>query len=77
MNALREFGYGLSLGPFPVVVWFGLAALLLMVLAAGIAGLKKQVPALRKVSVRTHRAMAVAGIVLALVHLVLGLSSYV
>lgn len=76
MSALRDFGYGLSLGPFPVVVWFGLIALVLMVAAAGIAGLKKQVPALRKVSVRAHRATAGAGILLALVHLVLGLSSY-
>ncbi len=76
MGALRDFGYGVSLGPFPVVVWVGLAALVFMILAAGIAGLKKQVPALRKVSVRAHRAMAVTGVLLALVHLVLGLSSY-
>lgn len=76
MKALQSFGYGTSLGPFPVVVWFGFAAILLMVLAAGFAGLKKQVPAFRKVSVRAHRAMAGAGIFLALVHLVLGLSTY-
>ncbi len=76
MKALQSFGYGTSLGPFPVVVWFGLAALLLMIVAATIAGLKKQVPAFRKVSVRAHRALAGAGIVLALVHLVLGLSTY-
>lgn len=77
MDALRSFGYGISLGPFPVVVWFGLAALLLMVVTAAIAGLKKQVPAFRRVSVRAHRALAIGALVLALVHLALGLSVYV
>jgi hypothetical protein len=76
MEALRDFGYGTSLGPFPVVVWFGFAAILLMILAATVAGLKKQVPLFRKVSVRAHRVLAGSGIALALVHLVLGLSSY-
>jgi hypothetical protein len=77
MEALRDFGYGTSLGPFPVVVWFGLAALLLFLAAATIAGLKKQVPLFRRISVRVHRAMAIAGLVLALFHLVLGLSTYI
>lgn len=76
MKALQSFGYESSLGPFPVVVWFGLAALVFMIVAAGLAGLKKQVPAFRKVSVRVHRALAGFGIALALVHLVLGLSTY-
>jgi hypothetical protein len=77
MEALRDFGYGTSLGPFPVVVWFGLAALLLFLAAATIAGLKKQVPLFRRISVRVHRAMAIVGLVLALFHLVLGLSTYI
>jgi hypothetical protein len=77
MEALRSFGYGTSLGPFPVAVWFGFATLVLLILAAGIASLKKQIPALRRVSVRVHRGLAIAGLVLALFHLVLGLSVYV
>jgi len=77
MNALQEFGYGTQLGPFPVVVWFGLAALVLFVAAALIAGLKKQVSLFRRVSIRGHRAIALVGLVFALVHLVLGLSTYV
>jgi hypothetical protein len=76
MEALRSFGYGTSLGPFPVVVWFGFATLVLLILAAGIAGLKKQIPVLRRVSVQVHRGLAIAGLVLALFHLVLGLSVY-
>jgi hypothetical protein len=47
-----------------------------LILAAGIASLKKQIPALRRVSVRVHRGLAIAGLVLALFHLVLGLSVY-
>jgi len=77
MEALRSFGYGTSLGPFPVVVWFGFATLVLLTLAAGIASLKKQIPALRRVSVRVHRGLAIAALALALFHLVLGLSVYV
>jgi len=77
MEALRSFGYGTSLGPFPVVVWFGFATLVFLILAAGIASLKKQIPALRRVSVRVHRGLAIAALTLALFHLVLGLSVYV
>ncbi len=77
MEALRSFGYGTSLGPFPIVVWFGFATLLLLLLTAGIAGLKKQIPVLRRVPVRIHRMMAVIGLVVALFHLLLGLSVYV
>ncbi|MEW5825302.1 MAG: hypothetical protein AB1778_00560 [Candidatus Bipolaricaulota bacterium] len=77
MDALRSFGYGTVLGPFPVVVWFGLVALVLMVLAAGSASLKRRIPALRRVSVGAHRLMASVGLLLALVHLVLALTVYV
>jgi hypothetical protein len=76
MDALRSFGYGMSLGPFPVVVWFGFAAMVLFLAAAGIASLKKQVPLFRRVSVRVHRAMAVVALLLALVHLALALTTY-
>ncbi len=76
MEALRSFGYGTSLGPFPVVVWFGFATLVLLLLTAGTVGLKKQIPALRRVPVRVHRLMAMVSLVLALFHLVLGLSIY-
>ena len=76
MEALRSFGYGTSLGPFPGVVWFGFATLVLLLLTAGIAGLKKQIPVLRRVPVRVHRLMALVSLVLALFHLVLGLSIY-
>ncbi len=77
MEALRQFGYGTSLGPFPTVVWFGLAALVVFLAAAGIAGLKKHVPLFRRVSVRAHRTIALVGLALALFHLLLALSSYV
>ncbi len=76
MGTLRSFGYGTALGPFPVVVWFGLAALILFLAAATMAGLKKQMPLFRRVSVRAHRAIALGGFVLALLHLLLGLSAY-
>lgn len=77
MDALRSFGYGSSLGPFPVVVWFGLVGLLLLVVAAASAGMKKHVPFLRRVSVRAHRLIATVGLLLAIVHLLMGLSIYI
>ncbi len=76
MAALRAFGYGHSLGPFPVVVWFGIAALVFFLTAALLAGLKKQVPLFRKVPVRAHRAIALVGFAFAVIHLLLGLSTY-
>jgi hypothetical protein len=77
MEALRQFGYAMLLGPFPVVVWFGFTALVLFLAAASIASLKKQVPLFRRVSVRVHRAMAVVALLLALFHLLLALTTYI
>jgi hypothetical protein len=77
MEALRLFAYGTSLGPFPVVVWFGFTTLLFLLLTVGIAVLRKRVPALRRVFLRVHRAAAITTLVLALCHLTLGLSVYV
>jgi hypothetical protein len=77
VETLRSFAYGTSLGPFPVVVWFGFATLVLFAMTAGVAGLKKQIPLFRHVPVRVHRMMAIIGLIIGLFHLVLALSIYV
>ncbi len=77
MGFLRDVAFGTIWGPFPVVVWIGLATYVLLLLAGALAGLKRQIKTLRRVPVAVHRGLAVAAIVLATFHLVLGLSAYV
>jgi hypothetical protein len=77
MNFLRTVGFGTIWGPFPVVVWIGLATYSLLLLTAALAGLKRQIKALRRVPVAIHRGFAVATALLATFHLLLGLSAYV
>jgi hypothetical protein len=77
MDFLRNVAFGTIWGPFPVVVWIGLATYVLLLLTAALAGLKRQIKALRRVPMAVHRGLAVAAILLATFHLVLGLSAYV
>ena len=76
MSAIRDIAYGSSLGPFPVVVWIGFATYLLLLLTAALAGLKRQIKALRRVPVSVHRGLGVATALAATFHLLLGLSAY-
>jgi hypothetical protein len=77
MGFLRDVAFGTIWGPFPVVVWIGLATYVLLLLTAALAGLKRRIKALRRVPMAVHRGLAVAAILLATFHLVLGLSAYV
>ena len=77
MNTLRALALDYYWGPFPVVVLIGFATYALFFVAALLAWLKRWVPPLRRVPVKVHRRLALAAIVLACVHLVLGLSVYI
>ncbi|MDD5263621.1 MAG: hypothetical protein PHU43_02175 [Candidatus Bipolaricaulis sp.] len=77
MSFLRNVAFGTIWGPFPVVVWVGLATYVLLLLTGALAGLKRQINALRRVPVAVHRGLAVAALLFATFHLVLGLSAYV
>jgi len=77
MNTLRALALDHYWGPFPVVVLIGFATYALFFAAALLAGLKRWVPRLRRVPVKVHRRLAIAAIILACVHLVLGISVYV
>ncbi len=77
MGFLHTVAFGTIWGPFPVVVWIGLATYVLLLLTAAVAMLKRRIKALRRVPMAVHRGLAVAAIVLATFHLVLGLSAYV
>ncbi len=77
METIRNLAYGYSGWGFPVVVWVGFATLALFAVAAATAGLKRWIRLLRRVSVRTHRRIAIAALLLAAAHLVMALSIYV
>ena len=76
MDFFRKLAYDYSLGGFPVMVLVGFATYALFLLAAMVAGLRRWIRPMRRVSVRLHRWLAFAGLVLAAVHLVMGLSVY-
>jgi len=76
VSTLRSIGFGTTWGPFPVVVWIGFATYLLLLLTAALAGLKRQIKALRRVPVSVHRGLGVATALAATFHLLLGLSAY-
>lgn len=77
MDFIRHIAYASSFGPFPVVVWVGLLTYLLFVSTAGLTSLKRWNKTLRRVPVKVHRRLAVAAVVVATIHLVLGMSIYV
>jgi Co/Zn/Cd efflux system component len=71
---VRDFAYGLLLGK-PIVVWLGILALMLLLSAAAVMFLTLH--ARKKIPFGWHKRFAVAGIIVALIHMVLALSAYV
>jgi DMSO/TMAO reductase YedYZ heme-binding membrane subunit len=74
---IRSLAYGHSLGPFPVVVWVGLATYAMFLCAATLVSLKRWSAALRRVPVKVHRRLAIVALALATAHLILALSIYI
>lgn len=73
MVFLRGLAFGTYLGPFPLVAWVGLVTYSLILAAAILAGGKKWSPRLRRVPVKVHRAMGILAVLMATLHLVMGL----
>jgi len=76
MQSLREIAYGTYLGPFPMIALVGFVAYGLFFATALVTGLKRWVPAFRRVSIRTHRLMAMVALLVATFHLLLGIAAY-
>ena len=77
MSFLRSLAYDYSLGGFPLVVLVGFATYALFAATAAMVGFKRSSRRLRRIPVRVHRSLAIAALLLATVHLLMGLSVYV
>ena len=77
MDFFRDLAYGTTLGPFPMIAGAGLATYL-MILATAILGLgKRWSKKLRRVPFKIHRRMGILSLLLATIHLLMGVSAYV
>jgi len=77
MGFLRGLAYDHSLGPFPIIAIVGFATYALLASTAVLVSLKRWSKRLRRMPVRVHRWMAIAALLLATLHLLMGLSAYV
>ena len=77
MEFFRSIAYDVSLGSLPLIGVLGIVTYALFLLAALLTGLKRWIKPLRRLRVRTHRAIAVVALLLATVHLLMGISVYV
>ena len=77
MGFLREFAYSYHLGPFPAIAIVGFATYAVFLVTAVLVSLKRSVPSLRRIPVKVHRMLAIAALLLATFHLLLGISIYV
>jgi len=77
MNVLRNWGYEVSLGGFPLIALIGFITYALFLTTATMVSAKRWSKRLRRVPVRVHRWMGIGAIALATFHLLMGLSAYV
>lgn len=76
MDTLAGWAYGITWGPFPLVVLLGFLTYALFGATAVLVSLKRYIRPLRRVSIKVHRWLAIIALVIAAVHLVFGLSAY-
>jgi hypothetical protein len=77
MDFFRDLAYGTTLGPFPMIAIAGFATYA-MILTTAILGLgKRWSKRLRRVPFKVHRRMGIFSILLATIHLLMGVSAYV
>lgn len=74
MIFFADLAYGAYLGPLPMIALVGLLTYVLILATAILASGKKWSKRLRRVPVKAHRAMGGLAIVLATLHLLLGIS---
>jgi predicted ferric reductase len=77
MSALREFAYGIYLGPFPMIAIMGFVTYSLVATAALLAWARRRIKRVRRIPIRLHRWLGFAAVVAATFHLLLGLAIYV
>ena len=77
MGFLRDLAYGTYLGPFPVMAIAGFITYAVILVAATLALGKRWSKLLRRVPFKVHRRMGILAIVLATLHLLMGVSAYV
>lgn len=77
MSFFRDLAYGTSLGPFPMIAVIGFATYAI-ILTTAILGLgKRWSKKLRRAPFKVHRRMGFISILLATIHLLMGVSAYV
>lgn len=77
MGFFRSLAYDVTVGSLPLIGVIGIVTYTLFLLAALLTGLKRWIKPLRRLRVRTHRGIAMVALILATVHLLMGLSVYV
>ena len=77
MGFIRDLAYGTYLGSFPVIALVGFLTYAAILTAATLALGKRWSKRLRRVPFRVHRRMGLLAIVLATLHLLMGVSAYV
>jgi len=77
MRAFSDFAYGIYVGPLPMIAVVGFVTYALFLTTAVLVSAKRWSRRLRRVPVRVHRWMAISAILLATLHLLMGLSNYV
>ena len=77
MDVLRDWAFGVSVGQFPLVALIGFITYALFLVTAILVSAKRWSARLRRIPVRVHRWMGIAALLLATLHLLMGVSSYV
>jgi len=77
MDLLRDLAFGTRLGPFPLVARIGFLTHSLILAAAIMVSGKKWSKLRRRVPVNAHRWIGILAVLLATLHLVMGISAYV
>lgn len=77
MGYLRDLAFGTHLGPFPLIALVGFVTYALILVTAILALGKRWSKRLRRVPFKVHRRMGILAIVLATLHLLMGVSAYV
>ena len=77
MQFFSDLAYGTYLGPLPMIAIVGFVTYALFLTTAIMVSAKRWSKWLRRVPVKVHRWMGITAILLATLHLLMGLASYV
>ena len=77
MRLLSDFAYGFYVGPLPMIAVIGFVTYGLFLVAAGVMLSRRWFTRFARRAFRLHRWIAIAALVLATLHLLMGLSTYV